>query len=142
MKNDNAEAGKNVCSECGANLFNDRWLTCRSRPVLCDDGNAVSVSGPSWQSDQCKINALKQENARLKAERNEFAQDVLDLVAALRYIHGIAERGEGKELKIDTRDAILNYVKKLEVGNKSMRGKLGKHLPRCFRKAHVIRGQK
>lgn len=61
--------------------------------------------------------------AKVRDENQRYAKDLLRLVADLKYIGGIAERGRGYPLIDDEAPklAILEYVKNLEAAIRALK---------------------
>ena len=83
-----------------------RYLRCaRSGDMLADSNGA-------W----CKYDEAAAEIERLRQTDVAWASDTIKLLVTIKYLVGIAERGEGREIssKETAEGFVLAYVKKLE----------------------------
>lgn len=73
-----------------------------------------------------KHNTLQTKVKRLNTEKKKDADTMLRLIADIRYVAGIAERGRGKPLQDAEKftDCVLNYVKSLEARVNAMEERL------------------
>lgn len=80
------------------------------------DGCATEGGPAHYWCAVGRICDLKAELAQARTERDDHARDMLRLLATIKYLRGIAVRGEGREARDDeTVEAfVLGYVKRIE----------------------------
>jgi hypothetical protein len=93
---------------------------------ICQECNKPIVDTPQGYVTECEhwplpLPAWKREDAPRAAEAGEdkeLAAGVLRLTGTIRYLVGIAERGEGRSIRHDetVESFVLHYVQRLEQG--------------------------
>lgn len=83
----------------------------------------LAECGLTGHALRARLAVLEPLVSALEAEQKKDAEDMLRLIETVKYLQGIAERGEGRVISADeTVEAfVLGYVKNLEAENQRLR---------------------